>query len=90
MHSQDILLEYDNECITMDFNTNFLGTLLGNALHWKKLIDIQIMKLNAVCYVIRTLQHTMLHYLWFIFFSSTLLCPIALFCGATHRIVSMY
>ena len=39
VHSQDILLQYDNKCITMDFNTNFLGTILGNTLHWKKHID---------------------------------------------------
>ena len=38
MHSQDILLEYD-KCIAMDFNTNFLGTILGNTLHWGKYID---------------------------------------------------
>jgi hypothetical protein len=67
MHSQDILLQYDNNCITMDFNTHFLGTILGNTLQWKKHIDTQIIKLNAACYVIRSLQHTMPHYLWFIF-----------------------
>jgi hypothetical protein len=38
MHSQDILLEYD-KCIAMDFNTNFLVTILGNTLHWGKYID---------------------------------------------------
>jgi hypothetical protein len=86
-HSQDILLEYSNKCITMDFNTNFLGTILGNTLHWKKHIDTQIMKLNVACYVIRTLQHIMPHYLWFIF---SLPCPMTLFCGATNRIVSIY
>jgi len=32
VHSGDILLENDN-CIAMDCNTNFLGTILGNTLH---------------------------------------------------------
>jgi hypothetical protein len=44
MHSQDILLQYDNKCITMDFNTNFLGTILGHTLHWGKYIDTRSMR----------------------------------------------
>jgi len=35
----DILLEDDNKCGTMDFNTNFLGIILDNTLHKKKYID---------------------------------------------------
>jgi hypothetical protein len=41
----------------MDFNTNFLGIILDNRLHWKKHTDAQIIKLNAACYAIRTLNH---------------------------------
>ena len=36
VHSRDIVLQYDSKCLTMDFNTNFLGTILDNTLHWKK------------------------------------------------------
>ena len=66
VHSRDILLQND-KCITMDFNTNFFGTILGTTLHWKKHSDAQIIKLNGACYVIRTLKHIMPHYLWIIF-----------------------
>ena len=67
VHSRDILLEYDNTYIIMDFNTNFLETILGNTWHWKKHIDAQIIELNAACYVVRTWKHMLPHYLWFVF-----------------------
>jgi hypothetical protein len=41
----------------MDFNTNFFGIILDNTLHWKQLIDAQIIKLSAACYAVRTLKH---------------------------------
>jgi len=41
----------------MDFNTNFLGIILDNTVHWTKHIDAQITELNVACYAIRTLKH---------------------------------
>jgi len=34
----------DNKCGTMSFNTNFLGIILDNTLHWKKHVRAQIIK----------------------------------------------
>lgn len=56
VHSRNILLEYDNKYVTMDFITNFFGIILVNTLHWKQHIDAQIIKLNAACNAIRTLK----------------------------------
>jgi len=57
MHSRNILLEYDNKYVTMDFNTNFFGIILDNTLHWKQLTDAQIIKHNAARFAVRTLKH---------------------------------
>jgi hypothetical protein len=81
--SRDIRLQYDNKCVIMDFNTNFLGTILDNTLHWKQHIDTQIITLNTACSAIRTSKHLVPNCLWFIFLISTLLCPMVLFFGAT-------
>jgi len=67
----------------MDFNINFLVTILDNTLHWKQHTDTQIIKLNMACYAIRTSKHVVPHCLQFIFLISTLLCPMTLFFGAT-------
>jgi hypothetical protein len=49
VHSRDILREND-KCITMDFNTYFLGTILGSTLHGGG--DILLHKLsNLIRYV---------------------------------------
>jgi hypothetical protein len=52
VHSRNILLEYDNKNVTVDFNTNFFGIILVNTLHWKQHIDAQIIKRNAACYML--------------------------------------
>jgi len=47
----------DNLCGTMDFNTDFLGIILDNTLHWEKHVHAQLIKLDVACYAIRTLKH---------------------------------
>jgi hypothetical protein len=50
VHSRDISLEYNNKCVTMDFNTDLLGIILDNTWHWgEKNTDALIIKLRAVC-----------------------------------------
>jgi hypothetical protein len=52
VHSRDIPLQYDNKCVTTDFNTDFLGIILDNTWHWekkKKHTDALIIKLRAAC-----------------------------------------
>jgi hypothetical protein len=70
------------KCVILDFNENFFGIILDNTLHWKQHIDVQIIKLNVACYAIRTLKHMVpQETLLMVYFSSTLLCPMALFFG---------
>jgi len=58
---------------------------MDSTLQWKAHIDSLLMKLNAACYVLRTLVPIMSQQmLWFIFLISTRLCPMAQFFGVLH------
>jgi hypothetical protein len=48
-----------NKCDAVDFNTDFLGIILDNTVHWNQHIDAHIIELNVACYAIRTLKHMM-------------------------------
>jgi hypothetical protein len=55
----DTQLEYDTKSNDLKIGTKFLGIMMDSILQWKAHIDLLSTKLNAVCYALRTVKHTL-------------------------------
>jgi hypothetical protein len=55
----DTKLKYDTKSSDIKFGTKFLGIRMDSTLQWKAHIDLLSMKLNATCYALRTIKHTL-------------------------------
>jgi hypothetical protein len=50
-------IDYRGKYIEETINTKFLGLQVDNHLTWKNHIDQMVPKLNAACYVVRSMYH---------------------------------